>query len=76
MPRRQIARAEIRRHGSEIPSRLRAGETLITIHDDLRARGAVSCAYTTFSRWVGRLGRTERATDHDRHDHPAVEDRH
>ncbi len=72
MPRRQIARAEVRRHGSEILSRLRAGETLITIHDDLNSRGAVSCAYTTFSRWVGRLGRAERAANRDRNE----EDRH
>ena len=68
MPRRQIARAEVRRHGSEIHARLRAGETLIAIHDDLRARGAVSCAYTTFSRWVARHGRTERMADRDRND--------
>ena len=57
MPRRQTARAEVHRNIREVLARLKEGETLIFIHDDLRQRGLIDCAYRTFSKWVRRLER-------------------
>ena len=60
MPRRSTARAEIAGCAEEALQRLETGETLIVIHEDLVRRGAITCAYRTFARWMNRFQRDGR----------------
>lgn len=64
MPERNQARAQVMRCADESLSRAAAGETLIAIHDDLVARGQLTCAYRTFTRWIKRRSRESQLPKH------------
>ena len=54
-PKRYSARAEAVRCSDETISRMRAGETLSAIHDDLTERREITMALRTFMQWMRRL---------------------
>ena len=49
------ARAEAMRTASEALRRMRYGETMVVIFDDLIERGEITMAYRTFAQWMKRF---------------------
>ena len=54
-PKRYSARAEAVRCADEAIRRIRAGETISAIHDDLTERREITMALRTFMQWMRRL---------------------
>ena len=53
--RTKVARAQAMRSASEALERMRCGETMVTIFNDLTERGEIAMAYRTFALWMKRF---------------------
>ena len=74
MIKRKPARAQAIRSAPEALERLRVGETVMAVFDDLTQRGEIDMAYRTFAHWMKRFGEnpetlpeTEKPSNAQRH---------
>lgn len=81
MIKRKPARAQAIRCASEALERLRVGETVMAVFDDLTRRGEIDMAYRTFAHWMKRFGEdpeklptTEKPSNSQRHRRAANRD--
>jgi len=56
MNKRKPARAQAIRCSPEALERLRVGETVLAVYEDLVERGEIDMAYRTFADWMKRFG--------------------
>ena len=56
MSKRKPARAQAIRCSDEALERLRVGETVLAVYEDLIERGEIDMAYRTFADWMKRFG--------------------
>jgi len=61
MSKRKPARAQAIRCSPEALERLRVGETVLAVYEDLVERGEIDMAYRTFADWMKRFGEDPEA---------------